>query len=117
MSKGPTREHAPIAREVAPTPKPPYVFPGVRPFIESAAEDGGHDLHQVGRSLGLWHVSRIQDALGQIPKMPPESRKQAMEQVDDIRESLALALEGVDSAIAEVMAECEIPAPKKVAKK
>jgi hypothetical protein len=74
-------------------------------------------LHQIGRSSGLWHVSRIQDALGQIPRMDPESRKAAMEQVAEIRESLALALEGVDAAIAEVTSECEIPAPKKGAKK
>ena len=114
-----SKDHGKAAASAAEPEKRPYVFPGVWPFAQRIAEETGRDLHQLGRTRSIWHVSRIQDALGQIPQMPPEVRAEAMEHVHHAREGLALALEGVDAAIAEVAAECGIapPARAKGAKK
>lgn len=80
-----------------------YVFPGVFPFIEQIAAATGRDLHQVGRTRGLWHVSQIQDALGQLPRLDAKSQQASLANIRRIRDGLALALEGVDAAIAEVV--------------
>jgi hypothetical protein len=83
----------------------PYSFPGVWPFIERLAASTGRDLHQAGRCRQLWHVSQIQDALGQMPRLDPISQRDSLAHVLATRDSLALALEGVDAAIAEVRTE------------
>lgn len=89
-----------------------YTFPGVHPFIERVAASTGRDLHQVGRSRAVWHVARIQDALGQLPGLDAASRAASLAEVRRLRDGLALALEGVDAAIAEVEVALElVPAP------
>ena len=82
-----------------------YTFPGVWPFVERIAASTGRDLHQAGRCRQLWHVSQVQDALGQLPRLDRISQEQLLAHVRATRESLALALEGVDAAIAEVTLE------------
>jgi hypothetical protein len=77
-----------------------YVFSGLWPFIERAAR--GRDIPHLGRARELWHGKQIQDALGQIPRIDPESRRKLIEHVCKIRASLAVALEGIDAAILEV---------------
>lgn len=104
------KAHAPTRQAEPVEPKPPYVFPGVRPFLDAVIEDSGRPDPHVGRDV--WHVSRIQEALGQMSRMDADSRKAAMEHVHELRESLAMKLGGVDAAIAEVSSELEIPAPK-----
>lgn len=88
-----------------------YVFPGVWPFIESAARSSGRDLHQAGRCRQLWHVTQVQDALGQIPRMGRAGQTDSLQHAIATRESLALALEGVDAAIREVAAAVDLPIP------
>ena len=83
-----------------------YTFPGVWPFIERLAGITGRDLHQAGRCRAIWHVTQVQDALGQLPRLDRESQAKLLEHVRKTRESLALALEGVDAAITEVTTEC-----------
>jgi hypothetical protein len=82
-----------------------YTFPGVWPFIERIAQATGRDLHQAGRCRQLWHVAQIQDALGQIPRLDRKSQISLLEHARQTRESLELALKGVDAAIAEVATE------------
>ena len=84
----------------------PYIFPGVWPFIEKIARATGRDLHQLGRAREVWHCKQIQDALGQLPRLDPVSQRALLDHAKKLRESLALALEGCDAAIAEVEQEC-----------
>lgn len=88
-----------------------YVFPGVWPFIERIAAATGRDLHQAGRTRSLWHVGQVQDALGQLPRVPSAHQPELLAHARKVRESLALALEGVDAAIAEVAAACGLTGP------
>jgi hypothetical protein len=91
--------------------KPPYVFPGIWPFIERAASFLGCDLHQFGRAKGLWHVSQIQSALGQVPTLDRASQHECIAHAHRTRMSLAAALEGVDMAIREVITATDLPVP------
>lgn len=84
-----------------------YVFPGLWPFIERVAR--GRELHQLGRARELWHCKQIQDALGQLPRLDPESKRQLFAHVLRIRESLAVAIEGIDAAVAESARELDLP--------
>jgi hypothetical protein len=84
-----------------------YVFPGLWPFIERVAR--GRDLHQLGRARELWHCKQIQDSLGQLPRLDPESQRQLLGHVLKVRESLAVALEGIDAAVLEVAGELDLP--------
>jgi hypothetical protein len=86
-----------------------YTFPGVWPFIERVAR--GRDLHQLGRARELWHCKQLQDALGQLPRLDRKNQLELLAHVNQIRESLALALEGCDAAILEVANEFGLPAP------
>lgn len=81
-----------------------YVFPGVSPFVDAEARRLGLDGRQVGPASSLWHVARIQDALGQLPSAPAESRPEVLEHVRFVRDSLALALAAADAAIADALA-------------
>ncbi|QEH38655.1 hypothetical protein OJF2_72610 [Aquisphaera giovannonii] len=89
----------------------PYVFPGLRPFIERVAR--GRDLHHLGRAGELWHCKQVQDALGQLPRLEGSSRRQLLDHVFAIRDSLAVALEGIDAAVEETASELGIPLPGK----
>jgi hypothetical protein len=77
-----------------------YIFPGLWPFIEKVSHDRG--LQHLGRARELWHCRQIQDALGQLPRLDPNSQAELLAHVLKVRASLAVALEGIDSAIAEV---------------
>lgn len=83
-----------------------YVFPGLWPFIERVAR--GRDVHHLGRARELWHGKQIQDALGQLPRLDPESRRQLIDHACKIRAALAVALEGMDAAILEVAREFDL---------
>lgn len=89
-----------------------YVFPGIWPFIERVAR--GRDLHQLGRARELWHCKQIQDSLGQLPRLDPESQRQLLAHVLRVRESLAVAVEGIDAAIAEVASELKLNLPREI---
>ena len=89
--------------------QPSYVFPGLWPFIERVAR--GRDLHHLGRARDVWHCKQIQDSLGQLPRLDPESRRQLLGHILKLRASLAVALEGVDAAILEVSGELGLIAP------
>ncbi|APW59228.1 hypothetical protein [Paludisphaera borealis] len=84
-----------------------YTFPGLWPFIERAAE--GRTLYQLGRARELWHSKQVQDALGQLPRLDPESRKALLAHVVQVRDSLAAVVEGVDLAIAEAAKATDTP--------
>jgi hypothetical protein len=86
-----------------------YIFPGLWPYIERVAR--GRDLHQLGRARELWHCKQIQDALGQIPRLDFKSQLELMAHANHIRDSLAMALEGIDAAILEVASELGLPLP------
>ncbi len=87
----------------------PYIFPGLWPFIEHVAR--GRDLHHLGRARDLWHCKQIQDSLGQLPRLDTESRRQLLGHVLKVRESLAVALDGIDAAILDVARELDLPLP------
>lgn len=91
--------------------KPAYTFPGIWPFVERAANFLGCDLHQFGRAKGLWHVTQIQNALGQLPRLDRASQHECLDHVNKTRMSLAAALEGSDMAIREVIAALDLPVP------
>jgi hypothetical protein len=84
-----------------------YVFPGLWPFIERAAE--GRSLYQLGRGRELWHSKQVQDALGQVPRLDDASRKALMAHVARVRDSLAAVVEGIDLAIAETAKATSTP--------
>jgi hypothetical protein len=86
-----------------------YIFPGLWPYIERVAR--GRDLHQLGRARELWHCKQIQDSLGQIPRLDPKSQLELYAHANRIRDSLAMALEGIDAAILEVATELGLPLP------
>ena len=86
-----------------------YIFPGLWPYIERVAK--GRDLHQLGRARELWHCKQIQDALGQIPRLDLKSQIELLAHANHIRDSLAMALEGIDAAILDVASELGIPLP------
>lgn len=88
-----------------------YVFQGILPFIERAANFLGCNLHQFGRAKGLWHVNQIQSLLGQVPSLPRQSQHECMQHAHETRMSLASALEGVDMAIHEVVSTLDLPVP------
>ena len=89
-----------------------YVFSGLWPYIERAAKHLGFPLARYGQTRTLWHCTQIQNALGQLPRMPTrESQVEAMAYVNAIRDSLACAIEGIDAAILDVTSELELPAP------
>ena len=83
-----------------------YIFPGLWPFIERAA--CGRDVPHLGRARDNWHGKQIQDALGQVPRLDPASRQELLGHVLKIRESLGVAIEGIDLAIAEVGRELDL---------
>jgi hypothetical protein len=87
-----------------------YIFPGLWPFIERVAR--GRDLHQLGRAREFWHCKQIQDSLGQLPRLDRASQRQLLEHVLKVRESLAVALEGIDAAILEVAGAIDLPVPE-----
>ncbi len=86
-----------------------YIFPGLWPYIERVAK--GRDLHQLGRARELWHCKQIQDALGQIPRLDLKSQLELLAHANHIRDSLAMALEGIDAAILDVACEFGLPLP------
>ena len=87
--------------------KPIFTFPGLWPYIERASE--GRDAVFLGRGRGLWHYKQVQDALGQLPTLPPESRRELLAHVSAVRDSLAAALDGVDLAVRETVEAVEGP--------
>ena len=88
-----------------------YVFQGVSPFIKVAARADPlvKELH-LSRCENIWHVGRIQDALGQLPKLEPARRAALFAEVVAIRHGLAATLAGIDAAIAEVKFHCPVEA-------
>lgn len=95
-----------------------YRFPGMRPFIDAAA-----DSHGVGQGYltskipALYFVGEVQSTIGQIRHDMDKSTKESMmRHVDSLRTSLLVALEAVDSAILEVCTEHDLKAPRWAAK-
>ena len=86
-----------------------YIFPGLWPFIERVAQ--GRGLHHLGRAREVWHCKQIQDALGQLPRLDSASQRELLAHVIQVRDSLALALEGCDAAILEATTELNLLAP------
>lgn len=86
-----------------------YIFPGLWPFIERVA--CGRDLHHLGRARELWHCKQIQDSLGQLARIDPQSQRELLAHVYQIRDSLALALEGCDAAILEAATQLNLTTP------
>lgn len=107
----PQMEQEPFANPLHLKEKPSYTFTGIWPFIERAASFLGCDLHQFGRAKGLWHVSQIQSALGQVPGLDRASQHECIAHAHRTRMSLAAALEGVDMAIREVVTAMDLPLP------
>lgn len=98
-------------------PEEPYVFPGVQPFIDEVAGREGLDPDQRGQAKRVWHVSRIQTALGQLAGVPPAARSEVLASVLRIRDSLALALAGVEAAVADAKAGVGLNEPEPEPKK
>jgi len=88
----------------------PFTFPGLWPYIARAA--AGRADAFLGRGRELWHYKQVQDALGQYPRLDPESRRTLLEHVAAVRDSLALTLDGVDLAVRESIEAVEGPSAK-----
>lgn len=78
-----------------------FIFPGLWPYIEREAT--GHSLPFLGRGRGLWHYKQVQDSLGQLPGLDAEARRELLEHVASVRDSLAAVLDGIDLAVRESM--------------
>jgi len=76
-----------------------HTFTGLQPFIERAGE--GRSIPHLGRSCSLWHCKQIQDALGQLPRLDEQARRQLLDHVRSVRDALAVVVEGIDLAVAE----------------
>jgi hypothetical protein len=66
----------------------------------------------LGRAREVWHCKQVQDSLGQLPRLDLESQHELLGHVLKVRASLAVALEGIDAAILEVIGELNLPAPQ-----
>jgi hypothetical protein len=83
-----------------------YVFPGLTPFFDRAAAAlSGRGAMHINRCNGLWHSGRIQESLGQLPRLDPPDRGLLLAHAHQVRDGLALALAGIDLAIEEVEIE------------
>src|SRR5580765_2463990 len=92
----------------------PYVFPGMTPFFEQVATDMGLDPHQMGRAQQGWHISQLQQLLGQLAKLDPDSQQKMLdEHVYPILESQEGATEAAKAAVQDALAGCGIAAPRR----
>ncbi|AMV37359.1 hypothetical protein [Planctomyces sp. SH-PL62] len=85
--------------------RPIFTFPGLWPYIARAAE--GRDLPHLGQGRSLWHSKQVQDALGQLPALDAESRRELLAHVRGVRDALAAAVEGIDLAVRETIEAVE----------
>lgn len=81
---------------------PVWVFPGLAPYVQRAAQAHGADAVHMVKSMGLWHVTQVQDALGQLPRLAQHQRPDLLAHAVKIRECLASVLAGIDDAIEDV---------------
>lgn len=90
-----------------PTPKP-YVFQGLAPFIEAAAEVRKVDSHLIGQIKNSWHARQVQNTLGQIaqiaanPHAPANATDEVFSYVSNIVVSAVAGVEGCVAALVEV---------------
>jgi hypothetical protein len=91
--------------------KPTYVFTGMVPFVERAANYLGCDLCQCGLAKQIKPISQIQSALSQAPSLDRASQHECLKHAIHERMILAAALEGADMAIMEVVTALDLPVP------
>ena len=99
---------------------PAFVFSGLPPYVRAAAVRNGKDLADpntlrfLGQSQAAWHAKQIGQGLSTIAdlvagekagRIEPGSATSALENIAGIRDSIAILLEAVDAAIAEVTAQ------------
>src|SRR4051812_16464274 len=80
---------------------PRYVFKGLVPFVEDAANVLGVVPHSisVAKVQSLWHIKRLQDALGQAKLDYTQAQlRETMAYIGDVRHGLAVALGAADAA-------------------
>lgn len=84
-----------------------YVFPGITPYIDRAADELGLDNEHKHRARSGWHVKSIADALAQLPDQAaktPGAVPEVIDRLKSLRAGLAAQLMAVDEAIDEVEA-------------
>lgn len=90
----------------------PYSFPGVAPFIAKAADARNFsDLRLVHKAKGLEHVARVQSSLGQACQAHERDRAEIVNNALGWRDSLVIALAGIDAAIGEVFSALGLDPP------
>ena len=89
-----------------------YVFPGMKPFLDQVGEDKGLDLHQLGRAQQGWHMSQLQQLLGQLPGLDPDSQlKMVEDHIYPVLASLDGSNEAAKAAVKDALTGCDIPFP------
>jgi hypothetical protein len=92
----------------------PYVFPGMKPYFDQVATDLGLDPHQLGRAQSGWHVSQLQQLLGQLPRLDPDNQQKMLaEHVYPILDSLDGANEAAKAAVQDAVGGCGIATPRR----
>lgn len=85
----------------------PYVFGGLHPYIETAAEGREVDPSLVGQSTGCWHAKQVQNTLGQLaniaanPEASPKALADAFAHAVGVASALIATSEACVKAISE----------------
>lgn len=94
----------------SPVMRPDFVFGGMAPYIRGVSDGGDGSLggKHVTMALSMSPVVRVGQALAQATLAAPRDREAILLAALPWRETLALALAGVDAAIADVRSELGI---------
>lgn len=89
-----------------------FEFPGVAPFIKRAGDARGFtDNRLLCKAKGLEHAAKVQSSLGQCVNAHERDRPEILANAVAWRESLAIALTGIDTAILSVQGGLGLPLP------
>jgi len=93
--------------------RPTYAFTGVPPYIDREAQRVGFADHSLRSTVkGDWFVTSASNALGNACCQPKREDAQAsLDRAVALRDTLSLALAGIDAAILEVTKQLDLPEP------
>ena len=108
--RDPLREPRSVPMIWASSPRPSYGFPGITPFIEQAANEGGPDGHfNLHQAAKIHHVKRIVDCMTWACQSPhPATRQAQIDRALQWLNALAVAQSAVTEALIVVSGELNL---------
>ncbi len=101
--------------EIANPDRSDYVFKGLAPYVDAAAKDAGYeDWGLISRAKSLWPASQVQNSLGVMPSLRIADRAAVLERAMQIRQQVAVLLDGIDAAIKDVTTHLSMAIPPEV---